>query len=99
MWLITTLIAALAVTAVYLVSPNPKKYKLDWLAVMLWGASVMILVDHLWEYDFTSPFLELTTDGLISDGILLGIVMLIPVFAVWELSVLVTKVKMQYIRS
>ncbi|MEX2684077.1 MAG: hypothetical protein Q6373_021085 [Candidatus Sigynarchaeota archaeon] len=99
MWLITTLIAALAVTAVYLALPNPKTYKLDWLAVMLWGASVMILVDHIWGYDFASPFIEFTTDGLIADGFILGISMLIPVFAIWELAVLVSKVKMQHVRS
>jgi hypothetical protein len=99
MWLVTTSIAALAVTAVYLGSKNPKKYKLDWLSLMLWGATIMILVDHLWEYDFASPFLELTTDGLIADGALLGISMLIPVFVVWEISVFVSKVKTKNIQS
>ncbi len=91
-WLITTTVAALIVSAIYVVSANPKKYNLHWLAIMLWGASLMMLVDHLWGYDWTSPLLEVTTSGLISDGVLLGIVMLIPVFGIWELSVLVGKI-------
>jgi len=91
MWLITTTVAALIVSAVYVVAADPKKFKLHWLAIMLWGASVMILVDHLYGYDWVSPFVEVTTEGLIADGVLLGIVMLIPIFGIWELSVLFSK--------
>ena len=45
MWLITTLIAAIVVTAIWYV--KPKIYKLDILSLMLWGTSIMILVDHI----------------------------------------------------
>jgi hypothetical protein len=48
MWLITTFVAALFVTAVGFFAP--KKYKLGVLSMMLWGAAVMILVDHILGY-------------------------------------------------
>jgi len=87
MWLIITLIAAVAVTAVFFLVKN-KKYKLNLLALMLWGTFIMILVDHI--IGFVSEggeFIEFTTGGLISSGTILGIVMLIPIVAVWAVAV------------
>ena len=94
MWLVTTLIAALAVTVVWYV--KPKIYKLDILALMLWGTSIMILVDHIIGYE-GGQFIELQTDGLIANGTLLGIVMLIPIFLVWELLLITSKPKQKRI--
>jgi len=90
MWLITTLIAALFVTAAWYFIK--KDYKLDILSLMLWGTSIMILVDHIIGYE-GGAFLELETDGLITNGTLLGIVMLIPVFVIWEIILVLTKPK------
>ena len=90
MWLVTTLIAALIVTAAWYFTK--KDYKLDLLSLMLWGTSIMILVDHIIGYE-GGAFIELETEGLITNGTLLGIVMLIPVFVVWELVLIVTKPK------
>ncbi|MCK4327919.1 MAG: hypothetical protein KAW41_05650 [Candidatus Diapherotrites archaeon] len=90
MWLVTTLIAALAVTAAWFVAP--KKYKLGIPSLMLWGAGAMIMVDHVLGYE-GGAFLELQTEGLIPNGIVLGIVMLIPVFAIWEIVLLIDRVK------
>jgi hypothetical protein len=90
MWLITTLIAAIAVTAIWYI--KPKIYKLDILCLMLWGTSIMILVDHILGYE-GGEFLELETDGLITNGALLGIVMLIPIFVIWEIILIVSKPK------
>ena len=86
MWLVTTLIAAIGVTALWYV--KPKIYKLDLLSLMLWGTSIMILVDHILGYE-GGAFLELETEGLITNGTLLGIVMLIPILIFWEI-VLIT---------
>ena len=89
MWLITTFIAALLVTAVYIIAKNPKKYKIGWLSLMLWSASLMVLVDHILGYlEEGGEFLEYTTEGLVTNGIVLGVVMLIPVFTIWEVVVL-----------
>jgi hypothetical protein len=90
MWLITSLIAAIAVTAIWVFAP--KKYQLSFLALMLWGLSIMVLVDHILGYE-GGAFVEMETDGLISNGIVLGIVMLIPIFIIWEISLIRLKLK------
>ena len=90
MWLVTTSIAALFVTALGFFSP--KKYRLDLLSLMLWGAAVMIFIDHLLGYG-GGEFLEMETGGLIPNGALLGVTMLIPIFTIWELIVLISKRK------
>ncbi|MBN2250879.1 MAG: hypothetical protein JW724_02240 [Candidatus Altiarchaeota archaeon] len=90
MWLITTFVAAIIVTAVW--ASAPKRYRLDYLALMLWGLGSMILVDHVLGYE-GGPFLEAETDGLIPDGTVLGIAMLIPVFMIWEISLAWSKAK------
>ncbi len=87
MWLIITLIAAVAATAAHFLMKN-KKYKLNLLALMLWGTFIMILVDHVIAFiSEGGEFIEVTTDGLISSGAMLGIVMLVPIFAIWAVAV------------
>jgi hypothetical protein len=84
MWLITTFIAALTATLLWFLLK--KKYQLGLLSLMLWGATIMILVDHLLGYK-GGKFLETETDGIIKNGILLGIVMLLPIFFVWFIAI------------
>ena len=90
MWLVTTSIAAAGATLGRLVIH--RDYKLGFLALMLWGAVVMILVDHVLGYEGGS-FLEQTTGGMIANSTMLGIAMLVPVFAVWGASLLISKLK------
>lgn len=52
----------------------------------------MILIDHLIGYE-GGEFLVSKTDGIIKNGTLLGILMLIPVFLVWFVTLLITKIK------
>lgn len=86
MWLITTLIAALIVSAIYLTNKPLRKYRISFLALMLWGTFIMILVDHLIAYmNEGGEFLSMTTDGLIQNSILLGLAMLIPILLIWAL--------------
>ena len=92
MWLVTTLIAAIAVTAIWYV--KPKIYKLDILSLMLWGTAIMILVDHILGFD-GGEFIQIETDGLITNGTLLGIVMLIPIFVLWEVILITSKPKVK----
>ena len=87
MWLITTLVAAIAATAAGFAVP--KKYKMGFLCLMLWGASVMILVDHILGYE-GGEFIEMTTEGVITNGTMLGIAMLIPIFMIWEIYVIIS---------
>ncbi len=90
MWLVTTSIAAVGATLTKFVLP--KNYKLDFLASMLWGAAVMILIDHILGYG-GGEFLEKTTDGMIKNGVVLGIAMLVPVFIIWGISLLISNLK------
>lgn len=90
MWLITSFIAAVAVTAVWIFAK--KKYQLGFLSLMLWGLSIMILVDHIIGYE-GGAFLEMETEGLITNGVVLGIAMLIPIFLIWEISLIHLKLK------
>ena len=57
---------------------------------MLGGTSIMIFVDHLIGYE-GREFINLETQGLITNGTLLGIVMLIPIFVVWEILLITSK--------
>lgn len=90
MWLITTLLSAIATTLLW--HFLRKKYKLGFLSLMLWGATIMILVDHLLGYE-GDQFLETKTNGLVENGILLGILMLIPVFTIWLIALFISKLK------
>ena len=90
MWLVTTSIAAAGATLGKFVIP--KDYKLGFLALMLWGAAVMILVDHILGYK-GGAFLEKTTDGMIANSAVLGIVMSVPVFVTWGISLLISNSK------
>ena len=90
MWLITTMIAALIATAAWYFTK--KNYRLDLLSLMLWGTSIMIMVDHILGYE-GGAFIELETDGLITNATLLGIFMLMPVFIIWGLVLMIKKPK------
>jgi len=96
MWLVTTVIAAIMVTAIWYI--KPKIYKLDLLSLMLWGTSIMILVDHVLGYD-GGEFLEVQTDGLITNGILLGFVMIIPILIIWEIILIMSHQKEKSVRG
>ena len=92
MWLVTTMMAAIIVTAAWYFTK--RDYRLDLLSLMLWGTSVMILVDHILGYE-GGAFLALETEGLITNATLLGVIMLIPIFIVWEIILILTKPKVK----
>jgi hypothetical protein len=90
MWLATTSAAAASATVARFILP--KKYNLGFLALMLWGAAIMILVDHILGYE-GGGFLEKTTDGMIKNSAMLGFAMLVPVFIIWGVSFLISNFK------
>ncbi|MBU0898273.1 MAG: hypothetical protein KKB03_03585 [Nanoarchaeota archaeon] len=87
MWLITTLVAAIGATAIWFVAP--KKYKLGFLSMMFWGASIMILIDHILGYE-GGEFIEMVTEGMITNGTVLGVAMLIPILMIWEIYTIIS---------
>ena len=82
MWLVTTSIAAAGATMAN--AALPKKYNLSFLALMLWGAAIMILVDHILGYE-GGAFLEKTTEGMITNSAMLGVVMMVPALMIWAI--------------
>ena len=70
----------------------PRKYQVGFLALMLWGLGAMLIVDHVLGYE-GGPFIEMETDGLIENGTVLGIAMLIPVFMIWEFKLLFSRMR------
>ena len=90
MWLITTFISAIIATLLWYILK--KKYQLGFLSLMLWGATIMILVDHLLGYE-GGQFIEVETDGLITNGVLLGLLMLLPVLVIWFITFFLAKNK------
>lgn len=90
MWLVTTSIAAAGATMAN--AALPKKYNLSFLALMLWGAAIMILVDHILGYE-GGAFLEKTTEGMITNSAMLGVVMMVPALMIWAISFLISYLK------
>ena len=97
MWLITTLIAAVAATLAWYFIPG-RRYRLEALAMMLWGLGAMILVDHILGYE-GGAFLEAETDGLVTNAYLLGALMLVPVLAAWIIYVIIVNRRKNTVRS
>jgi membrane-anchored protein YejM (alkaline phosphatase superfamily) len=96
MCFITTLFFAITATVLRYVVKN--KYKLGFLSLMLWGATIMILIDRVLTYD-GGPFLEFETEGLVTNASLLGVWMFIPVFIAWLVSLAVSKFQKQKSRK
>lgn len=90
MWLIVSCVAAIIVTGIWAYAP--KKYRLDSLALMLWGLSIMVFVDHVLGYE-GGPIIEAESGGLIGSGTVLGVAMLIPLFIIWKIQLVLSKVK------
>jgi len=88
MWLITTSVAALVATLFWFLLN--KRFKLGFLSLMLWGATIMILVDHIVGYE-GGQLLETETNGLVKNSVLLGFAMLVPIFFIWLVALLTPK--------
>jgi hypothetical protein len=64
MWLIVTALAAIVVTALWYVGLPSDKYKLGFLSLIYWGATLMWLVDHVMAYIRNGgPFFEVSADA------------------------------------
>ena len=94
MWLVTTLIALILAIVAFVIThgkPESKKHHLGTLSLMLLGAFVMILVDHLIAFmEEGGPFIEIQTEGLIPNATILGLLMLVPITIAW-ISIILTK--------
>jgi|SRR3989338_5104208 len=90
MWLIIILIAAISSSVLYLSLKNYRtKFRLGFLALMLLGAFLMVLIDHLIAFIGGEPFITITTDGLIQSAAMLGILMIVPILIIWIIAVFI----------
>jgi hypothetical protein len=76
MWLLITALAALITSALWYVSAPTDKYKLGFLTLIYWGATLMWLVDHVIAYaQEGGQFFEIDADatGLGLSALILGL--------------------------
>jgi len=64
MWLLITALAALIASALWYASAPSDRYKLGFLSLIYWGATLMWLVDHVIAYvQEGGPFLEISAQA------------------------------------
>lgn len=84
MWLVILAFSATIATAIWYANAENDKYMLKLLCLILWGATIMVFVDHVMGYLMEGgDFLELTTEATV-----LGIVLLTAALVVWETALL-----------
>jgi len=84
MWLVILAFAATISTALWYSKAENDEYMFKFLSVMLWGATIMILVDHVMGFFMEGgEFFEITIDAAV-----LGVVLLIAALTVWEIVLL-----------
>lgn len=85
MWLLILAYAAAIVTLLWYSMADNDKYMLRLLCLLLWGATIMALIDRVMSYLTESvKFLELTPEAA-----LLGFTMLLAALIVWEVVLLI----------
>ena len=84
MWFIITSLAAVITTAIWYIKAPEGKYKLGFLSLIFWGATLMWFVDHLMGYLMEGgEFFEINLDATI-----LGLVVIIVALIIWEIALL-----------
>ncbi|MEM2466718.1 MAG: hypothetical protein QXZ47_05460 [Candidatus Bathyarchaeia archaeon] len=84
MWLVVLAFAAAIATPIWYAKAEEDKYMLKLLCLILWGATIMVLVDHIMGFLMEGgEFLELTVDATV-----LGFIMLTAALITWEIILL-----------
>lgn len=85
MWLVILAFAAAISTVIWYSNAEDDKYMTNVLCLVLWGATVMALIDRAIGYLVEGGvFLELT-----SEAVALGFVMLTAAIIIWEITLLI----------
>ncbi len=80
MWLLFLLFAAIFTTALWYIWDNSEKYKLSILALVYWGATIMVFVDHTLGYLMEGGEYFDTS----SDAYILGAILVLVGALIWE---------------
>ncbi len=84
MWLIILAFAAAVVTALWYSKAENDVYMLKLLSLILWGTTIMVLVDHVMGYLMEGgTFLEITVEAAV-----LGITLLTAALIAWNIILL-----------
>ncbi|MGC8999242.1 MAG: hypothetical protein ACP5JW_07665 [Candidatus Bathyarchaeia archaeon] len=84
MWLVILAFAAAIATPIWYSKAEEDKCMLKLLCLILWGATIMVFVDHVMGFLMEGgEFFELTLDATI-----LGFAMLIAALVIWEIVLL-----------
>lgn len=84
MWLLILAFAAAIVTPIWYSKAEDDKYMLKLLCLILWGATIMVFIDHVMGYLMEGgEFLELTPEAAA-----LGFTMLTAALIIWEIALL-----------
>ncbi len=89
MWLLVSAAVAIAVTYAWL--GHPGQNRLSTLALAFWGLTFCVFVDHTvgWVLEGgAGPYFEVSADAFC-----LSIAMTVAIFAVWELVLLIDRLK------
>jgi hypothetical protein len=80
MWLIVLAFAATIVTAIWYTQAENDKYLLKYLSLILWGTTIMVLVDHVVPFvmEGGGEFFDVSIEATVLSGI-----MLVVGLAVW----------------
>ncbi|MDH5806629.1 MAG: hypothetical protein QXW62_02410 [Candidatus Methanomethylicaceae archaeon] len=85
MWLIILAFAAAITTAIWYSKAENDKYMLKFLCLILWGATIMVFIDHIMKFLIEGEeFLEITLNSTI-----LGFIMVLTAIIVWEIGLLI----------
>jgi len=85
MWLVILAFAATIATALWYSKAEDDRYMLSFLSLILWGTTIMVIVDHVMGYLMEGgEFFEMTTEATVLGGI-----MLIAALVVWEGALLI----------
>ncbi|MGQ9679514.1 MAG: hypothetical protein ACUVV4_01910 [Candidatus Bathyarchaeia archaeon] len=85
MWLVILSMAAALSTAIWYSKAENDFYMLRLLSLILWGASLMVFVDHVMGYFIDGgEFFEMSAEAIV-----LGFVLLITALVAWEIILLI----------
>lgn len=85
MWLIILAFAAAITTAIWYSKAENDIYMLRFLCLILWGATIMVFIDHAMKFLMEGKeFLEITLNSTI-----LGFIMILIAIIIWEIGLLI----------
>ncbi len=84
MWLIAITSLAVISTVLWYIIKDSHLYRLDFLALISWGTSLMVFADHLMGYIEEGEFFDLSTNAMF-----LSVILVLFALFLWMLSLII----------